>query len=266
MAEHRTGTRGMTAGARQPWRLGEAGPVALLFAVAAAAWALSAERMAGMDAGPGADLGDLGWFAVSWLVMMAAMMLPAATPMVAAYGSRAVPAGATAAFAAGYLAAWVAAGLVAYAAIEAGRSLDLAFLGWEEGGRSVAAAVIAGGGLYQLTTVKRAFLRRCRERGAFLTNRWRTGRLGAVRMGMEHGGFCVGCCWLLMAAWFALGWMSLTWMVLVAGLIAAERLLPWRRAARLAVAVALVVLGSAVALAPGSVPGFTLPGGAMDMR
>ena len=57
-------------------RLGEAGPVALLFAVNAAAWALSAERMAGMDAGPGADLGDLGWFAVSWLVMMAAMTLP----------------------------------------------------------------------------------------------------------------------------------------------------------------------------------------------
>src|SRR5215210_9028020 len=109
----------MTAAA--PWRsrLGAAAPVALLLAVAAAAWVISVERMAGMDAGPGGELGDLGWFAVTWLVMMAAMMLPAATPMVAAYGRRATSAGATAAFAAGYLAAWVAAGVVAYAAIEA---------------------------------------------------------------------------------------------------------------------------------------------------
>ena len=266
MGEDRTGTRGMTAVAPQPWRLGDTEPVALPLAVAAGAWALSAEQMAGMDAGPGADLGDLGWFAVTWLVMMAAMMLPAATPMVAAYGRRPAPAGATAAFAAGYLAAWVAAGLLGYAAVEASRSLDPAFLAWEEAGRYMAAAVIAAAGLYQLTTAKRAFLRRCRERRTFLTQRWRTGRLGAVRMGIEYGGFCVGCCWALMAALFALGWMNLAWMVLVAALIGAERLLPWRRAAHLAVAIALVVLGSAVALAPGDVPGFTVPGGAMNMR
>ena len=256
----------MTAAAPQRSRLSEAGPVGLLLAVAAGAWALSAERMAGMDAGPGAELGDLGWFAASWLVMMAAMMLPAATPMVAAYGRRPAPAGATAAFAAGYLAAWVAAGFLGYAAIEAVRSLDSAFLGWHEAGRYLAAGVIAAAGAYQLTTAKRACLRRCRARRVFLTERWRTGRLGAVRMGVEHGGFCVGCCWALMAALFALGAMSLKWTVLVAALIAAERLLPWSRATRLAVAVALVVLGSAVALALANVPGLTVPGGAMDMR
>jgi predicted metal-binding membrane protein len=256
----------LNVAAHQRSRLGDAGPVALLLALAAGAWALSAGRMAGMDAGPGAELGDLGSFAVTWLVMMAAMMLPAATPMVAAYGRRPAPAGATAAFAAGYLAAWLAAGLLAYVAVEAVRSLDLAFLGWEEAGRYVAAAVIAAAGLYQLTTAKRDCLRRCRERRAFMTERWRTGRLGAVRMGVEHGGFCVGCCWALMAALFALGVMSPIWMVIVAVLIGAERLLPWGRAATLTVAVALVVLGSAVALAPGDVPGLTVPGDGMEMR
>ena len=252
----------MTAAAPRRSRLSAAAPVALLLAVAAAAWVISVERMAGMDAGPGGELGDLGWFAVTWLVMMAAMMLPAATPMVAAYGRRATSAGATAAFAAGYLAAWVAAGVVAYAAIEAVRSLQPAFLGWEEGGRYVAAAVIAAAGLYQLTTTKRGFVRRCRERRAFMTERWRTGYPGAVRMGVEYGGFCIGCCWGLMAALFALGWMSLTWMVFVAVLVGAERVLPWGRATRLAVAVVLVVLGGAVAL--GKVPGLTAPSGAME--
>lgn len=255
----------MTAATHQRSRLGEAGPVALLLAVAAGAWALSAERMAGMDAAPGGELGDLDSFAVSWLAMMAAMMLPAATPMVAAYSRRSVPVGATAVFAGGYLGAWVAAGLLAYAVIEPVRSLGPSFLGWEEAGRYVAAAVIAGAGLFQLTTAKHACLRRCRARGAFLTGRWRTGRLGAVWMGMEHGAFCVGCCWALTAALFALGAMSLIWMAFVAVLIGAERLLPWGRAVRLTVAVALVVLGSAVAMAPENVPGLIVPSGGMDM-
>jgi predicted metal-binding membrane protein len=240
--------------------------VALSLGVAAGAWALTIARMDGMSPGRGAELGDLGWFALTWLIMMAAMMLPAATPMIGAYARRSTLVGATAAFAAGYLAAWAAAGLLAYAAIEVGRSLAQPFLGWDEGGRYIAAAVIAAAGLYQLTTAKRALLRRCRDRRAFLTDCPRAGRLGAVRLGLEHGGFCVGCCWVLMAALFALGWMSLTWMILVAALIAAERLLPGSRAARLAVAVTFVVLASVVALLPAAVSGLTVPGRAMDMR
>ncbi len=130
----------------------------------------------------------------------------------------------------------------------------------------MAAAVIAGAGVYQLTAPKRACLRRCRERHAFLAQGWRTGRLSAVRVGGEYGKFCVGCCFALMAALFALGWMSVTWMALVAALIAAERMLPWAGASRLATAVVLVVLGMAVALGPESVPGLTVPGSAMNMR
>jgi predicted metal-binding membrane protein len=233
------------------------GLVAALLALAAAAWVLTADRMAGMDAGPGSELGSLGWFAVSWLLMMAAMMLPALTPIVVAYGRRAVRPGATAAFTAGYLLTWLAAGLVGYAALEAVRSVEPGFLGWSEAGRYVAAGVIAGAGLYQVTAAKDACLRRCRERRRFLEEHWRPGHLGALRAGIEHGGYCVGCSWALMAALFALGVMSLTWMALVSALIAAERLLP--QTARLGVALVLVALGTGVALAPREVPALTVP-------
>src|SRR5919202_3549395 len=103
---------------------------AVVFALAVGAWVLTLDRMAGMDAGPGAELGGLGWFAVSWLLMMAAMMLPALAPMVVEHRRRAAHAGAPALFAAGYLATWLAAGLVGYAAIEGVRLLDPGFVAW----------------------------------------------------------------------------------------------------------------------------------------
>ena len=115
--------------------------------------------MAGMDAGPGSDLGGPGWFAATWALMMAAMMLPAVAPMVAAYRSRTAGLGATPAFAAGYLITWLVTGLFGYALIEGVRSLDLGFLAWDEAGRYLAGSVILGGGLYQLTGPKDACLR-----------------------------------------------------------------------------------------------------------
>ena len=253
----------MTAATLHRPALRQIGPVALLLAAAAAGWALSAERMAGMDAGPGSELGSVGWFAVTWLVMMTAMMLPAVTPIAAAYTRRASVPGGHVAFAAGYLAAWVAAGLAGYAAIEGLRSIHPGLLAWDDAGRYVAAGTVLGAGLYQLTVPKAAFLRHCRELGAFLEEQWRPGLPGALRMGRTYGGFCIGCCWALMAALFALGVMSLTWMGVVAVLIAAERLLPWN--ARLGVAIVLLALGAGVALAPEDVPGLTVPGAGMGM-
>jgi predicted metal-binding membrane protein len=235
----------------------ERGVTAVVLAAAAAAWVLTANRMAGMDAGPETELGSVGWFGVSWFVMMTAMMLPAAAPMVVAYGRRAVRADATGAFAGAYLLTWLAAGLVGYAAIEAVRSLNLGFLGWGSGGRYAAGGVIAFAGLYQLTAAKEGCLRRCRDRRSFMHDHWRPGRVGAVRMGLAHGGYCIGCSWALMGTLFALGVMSLTWMAMIAVLIAAERLLD--RRARLVVALVLVVLGAWVALAPGDVPSLTVP-------
>jgi predicted metal-binding membrane protein len=123
----------------------------------------------------------------------------------------------------------------------------------------VAGAVILAAAIYQLTPLKDACLSKCRSPFAFLLTAWKPGRIGALRMGIEHGGWCVGCCWALMAALFALGVMSVGWMVFIAALIALEKLLPWKAVANRGIAILLVVLGLAVALAPASVPGLTLP-------
>ena len=243
-----------------PGALAQGVVVVLLLALAGVAWVLTDRRMGGMDAGPGSELGGVGWFAVTWALMMAAMMLPAVAPAVAEYRRRAAGPGATSAFAAGYLVTWLAAGLFAYALIEGVRSLELGFLAWDEAGRYVAGGVILGGALYQLTGPKDACLRRCRDPRAFVAEHWRPGRLGALRMGMEHGGYCVACCWALMATLFAVGVMSIGWMVLVAALIVAERLLPWKTVAGRGVAVVLALLALGVAFAPEDVPGLTVPG------
>ena len=112
-----------------------------------------------MDAGPGTDLGGLGWFIVVWVTMMAAMMLPSVAPMVVAH-ARLQAAGrpgrtsaltANALFVAGYLVAWTAAGLLGYAIFDGLHSLDLGLLAWDDAGRYFAGGVIVGAGLYQLT-------------------------------------------------------------------------------------------------------------------
>ncbi len=217
--------------------------------------------MQGMDAGPGTDLGGLGWFAVSWLVMMAAMMLPSLVPAALAFAR---PSRRTVApFVIGYLVAWTAAGLVAYLVFEVVRSLDLAFLAWHRAGRFLAAGVVVAAAAYQLTAAKAGCLERCRDPLGLASAR--LGGAGGLRGGLRHGSWCIGCCTGLMAALFALGVMSLTWMVAIAALIATERLLPWRTHAVYGVAVALAVLGIWMALAPSDLPGLTLPGSMAGM-
>jgi predicted metal-binding membrane protein len=244
------------------------GLIGTLLVLAALAWAVTGEQMSGMDAGPGTDLGGLGFWLTAWVVMMAAMMFPSIAPMVVMYArieegkrqkGQPTEAGATAIFVAGYLLTWAAAGLLAYALFEIGKSLDLGFLAWDRGGPYVAGGVILVAAVYQLTPLKDVCLRHCRSPMTFILMHWRSGRVGALRMGLEHGGWCVGCCWGLMAALFALGVMSIGWMVLVAALIALEKLLPWKAVANRSVAGLLVVLGLAVAFVPGDVPGLTLP-------
>ena len=249
--------------------------IGALFALAAVAWMITDERMRGMDAGPGTELGALGFYTTAWVVMMAAMMLPSVWPMVVIYsrvnGGRAergeaAPAGATAAFAAGYLVTWTAAGLVAYVLFEAARSLSIDALSWNRGGPYLAGGIIVAAAVYQLTPLKDVCLSKCRNPWMFVLTSWQPNRLGALRMGIEHGAWCVGCCWALMAALFALGVMSLGWMAFIAALIAIEKLLPWKAWANRGIAVALVALGIAVAFVPGHVPGFTLPNSPEAMR
>ncbi len=94
----------------------------------------------------------------------------------------------------------------------------------------------------------------------FILRRMRYGYGGALRMGFEHGAWCVGCCWALMVALFALGVMSVGWMAMVGAFIAVEKMLPWKLLANRSVAIALALLALGVALAPGSVPGLAPPG------
>jgi predicted metal-binding membrane protein len=244
------------------------GLIGLLIVLAAVGWALTDDRMSGMDAGPGTDLGGLGWFLGVWVVMMTAMMFPSIAPMVVMYAriqegkrerEQRSPAGATGVFVAGYLVSWAAAGLAGYLIFEGVASLDLGFLAWDEGGPYVAGGVILAAALYQLTPLKDVCLRHCRNPLMFLIDHWHPGRVGALRMGVEHGGFCVGCCWMLMAALFALGVMSIGWMAFIAALIATEKLLPWQALANRGFAVLLAVLGIMVAFAPEDVPGLTVP-------
>ena len=229
----------------------------LLLVLAAVAWVTTAVRMEGMDSGPGMYPEALGFFVSAWVVMMAAMMFPSVWPTVGLYASMQGErrAGATAAFVGGYLLTWTGAGLAAFVLLGTARSLGLDGLVWERGGHWIAAGVIGFAAVYQLTPLKDACLRRCRSPLGFLVSSWREGRGGALRMGAAHGAWCVGCCWALMAALFALGLMSLAWMLVVAVLIGIEKLLPWRAAATAAVTVALLGLGIAVAAAPGAFMG-----------
>jgi predicted metal-binding membrane protein len=244
--------------------------IAALLAVAAVCWAVTGDRMDGMDAGPGTELGGLGWFVGVWVTMMAAMMLPSLAPMVLGHArieraeGGAAAMATTIAFVVGYVLVWASVGLIGYLLIEGVRGLDIGFLAWDEAGPYVAGAVIVGAGAYQLTALKGVCLTHCRT-PRMLLERWRSGLPGALAMGIDHGRYCVGCSWAMMAALFALGVMSIGWMAFVAALIAIEKLLPWRAVANRSIAVVLVVLGLAVAFVPDDVPGLTIPGSSDSM-
>jgi predicted metal-binding membrane protein len=239
-------------------RLVPAAVLAGVLAVAAAAWIFLVHRMAGMDAAPGGDLGSVGWFAITWLVMTAAMMLPGSAPAVvqAARDRRGGAAASAVGFVTGYGALWMLAGLAGYACVQAVRALDVGALSWASAGRYLAGAVVVAAGLYQLTPVKRRWLARCTTPQRPLP---RPGISGALRAGAGHGICCVACCWTLMVALYALGIMSVAWMVVLTVLIAGERLLARRSVAVPAVAAVLVVLGVGVAAIPTAVPALAIP-------
>jgi predicted metal-binding membrane protein len=261
--------------AQHPGARLQLGVLLSLLGLAVLAWLLTHERMLGMDAGPGTNPGSLGFYVLSWVVMMSAMMFPSIVPMVLTFGfvqrrrrdrgsvERVVS---SCVFVSGYLLTWTAFGLLAYGLYVGVRSLSIPELSWHRGGRYLAGGMLLAAALYQLTPVKDACLGRCRAPLDFVLAQWRDGALGALRMGVVHGAWCVGCCWGLMAALFALGVMSLTWMIAIAGLIALEKLLPWREFANRLVALTLVALALGVSLAPEHVPGLTLPGSAAASR
>ncbi len=181
----------------------------------------------------------VGWTTVvaMWWVMMIAMMVPSVAPFVLLYGrvrrhsAGRSPAGVAVAssmfLAVGYLVVWLLFSVAASAAqIELQRVGLVSSTMLGSTSPVLSAAILLGAGVYQLTPAKGSCLRHCRSPVSFLTRHWRPGRLGAFRMGLEHGSFCVGCCWLLMALLFVGGVMNLAWIALLTLFVLAEKVAP----------------------------------------
>lgn len=223
-----------------------------VFGIAALAWAhlvamarhgehagMGAGMSAGMHAGmampplPAWGAAEVGLLFAMWTVMMVAMMLPSAAPLVLLFAAmarrrreRRSPAAPTAALAAGYLLAWTAfsaaAALVQWALHEAA----LLSPAMASTSRPFGALVLVAAGAYQWTPLKGRCLSECRSPFGFLTREWREGVRGAVVLGMRHGAFCVGCCWVLMALLFVAGVMNLLWVAGIAAFVLVEKLAP----------------------------------------
>lgn len=206
---------------------------------------------------PAADwsLGRWALTVAMWWTMMVAMMAPSATPTVLLYArvhrhasSQGRPEGLapTPAFLAGYLLAWLGFSLAAAAlqwALERTGLVSASTLGSLS--RWLSAAVLIGAGLYQLSPLQKVCLDHCRSPAAFLARHWRPRAAGAVRLGVLHGAFCVGCCWMLMALLFVGGIMNLAWIGALTVLVMAEKVLPGGRWMAGAGAVVLLVWGLA---------------------
>ena len=187
---------------------------------------------------PAATAPYLAASALMWIVMMGAMMTPAALPITLVFArldrerhGTALPLDGLL-FAAGYLSAWALFALVATMLQWALHRAALLHTDALAIGRPLAGAILIVAGLYQLTPLKTACLARCRTPMGFLLSHWRDGAGGAFRMGLQHGGFCLGCCWALMLLMFAAGVMSVAAMAVLGVFILAERLLPGRWAAQ----------------------------------
>ncbi len=167
-----------------------------------------------------------------WAVMMAAMMIPSATPMIQAYNTTITSAsrsrseshtGSTALFVAGYLLAWSGFAAAAAGAQWLLHDASLVDAMGASTSRWIAGPVLVLAGAYQFSSLKNACLGKCRTPLGFLLSEWRAGRGGAFVMGLHHGSLCIGCCWALMALLFVLGVMNLWWIALVATVVLIEK-------------------------------------------
>ncbi|MEP6721171.1 MAG: DUF2182 domain-containing protein [Variovorax sp.] len=205
-----------------------------------------------MSSGPW-TLGHVLVVVVMWIAMMAAMMLPSATPMVLFHAAIArqrragsAPAGTSSgAFVLGYLAIWVLFSIAATALQYALERLALLSPMMQTTSIFLAGAILVAAGVYQWTPLKRDCLQRCRSPLAFVMAHWRDGASGAFAMGARHGAVCLGCCWLLMLLLFIGGVMNLSWIAGIAVFVAVEKLVPAGHRVSRAAGVLLVAWGLA---------------------
>jgi predicted metal-binding membrane protein len=231
--------------------------------LATAAWAIviwqsvtTSGQMMGLTMGMAAPL-----FLAVWVAMMVAMMFPAAAPMILMFAS--VQAGKrrqgrafvpTWVFVGAYLLVWTVAGIVAYAAALGADRIGGQSMWLMDNGNRIAGVVLIVAGIYQLTPLKHVCLAKCRTPLAFIMTSWRDGYAGALRMGLEHGTYCLGCCWLLFVILFPIGMMNIAALAAVTLLIFAEKALPYGRAISLLAAAGLVTYGVVVILVPSALP------------
>lgn len=251
----------------------------LLLALAAAAWALLAWQAAGGDMDMAADPLTMGLraplFLAIWVVMMVAMMFPTAAPMILTF--HAVQAGkrsrgeafvATWVFVAAYMLVWTLSGVAAYAGAVAAEAVAARAALSPAGAARIGGGVLIIAGVYQLTPLKDVCLAKCRTPIGFIMTSWRDGVGGALRMGLLHGVYCLGCCWLLFVILFPLGIMNITAMAVITLVVFAEKTAPWGRPVARAAAVALIAYGGAILIVPQALPTFVpmapMSGGSMS--
>ena len=187
-----------------------------------------------------------------WWVMMVAMMVPSAAPMILLFAAikrkqtADSPTSSTWLFLAGYLAIWAGFSLVAVSVQWALEQSGLLSGMMASTSNVLAGIILLAAGLYQLTPIKRACLRYCQSPVLFLSRYWQPDAMGALRMGFRHGSYCVGCCWFLMALLFVAGVMNLAWVAAVAIYVAFEKLLPRSQWLSRAAGVGLIISGGMV--------------------
>lgn len=206
-----------------------------------------------MTMGTPFSLSNAVLYFVLWGVMMVAMMLPAMTPIVGLFQTMArkkreqgLPFTPVWVFIAGYVALWTLTGSVGYAADLAIQSLPEAFPPLRTYGGVIGGLALVSAGVYQLTPLKYLCLSQCRSPMGFLLTSWRDGPLGAFRMGVHHGAYCLGCCWSLMVVLFVMGTMNLVWMGILSIVIFVEKIVPHGVEVGKATGVALILLGAAM--------------------
>jgi predicted metal-binding membrane protein len=213
--------------------------------------------MAGMAAMPGMSMAS-PWSAsalwlmfLMWSVMMVAMMLPSAAPMVGTYALVAEGRGSSPRlrvwlFAGGYVAVWIAFSAVV-TVLQTAMDQAAMLTGAMRVAPLAGGVILALAGAYQLSPLKRRCLRFCQSPLGFLMTHWRDGGVGAILMGFDHGAFCVGCCWMLMALLFVAGVMNLLWVAVLTGFVLIERATTWGETLATVSGFALIAGGLALA-------------------
>jgi predicted metal-binding membrane protein len=244
-----------------------------LLALTAAGWGVLIWQSAIMNEEMSLTMGmSAPLFVAIWVAMMVAIMFPTAAPMIMMFArvhakkqERGQPFVPTWVFVSSYMVVWTVAGVVAYGAAVLGDQLADQSMWVMDNAARLGGGVLILAGVYQLSPLKTACLSKCRTPFSFILTSWRDGYAGSFRMGLEHGAYCFGCCWLLFVILFPLGMMNIAALALITLLIFAEKSTPIGRQVALLAAAALIAYGAFVVFVPDALPMMMTSGNQADM-